>query len=199
MYDAMDLLVDMSQHMIALDEMHAHWTEQVSEEELTLTPTPTPTRTRTQTRTLALTLTQVSEEERTDAGGALVIRSGEERMAKSQSRRESAREPARHTPLHAARPPPAAPHAFRRAAAWHCTPLHAYCTACLAAPHIAPHMDPHMDPRMRATPYHSRRRHHIRFPPSPLPGVAHVGGAPREFSPLPGPSPQLSCTRWRGA
>jgi len=60
MYDAMDLLVDMSQHMIALDEMHAHWTE------------------------------QVSEEERTDAGGALVIRSGEERMAKSQSRRESA-------------------------------------------------------------------------------------------------------------
>ena len=110
MYDAMDLLVDMSQHMIALDEMHAHWTEQVSEEELTLTPTPTPTP--TQTRTLALTLTQVSEEERTDAGGALVIRSSEERMLKSQSRRESARAPSRHTPLHTARPTPAAPHAF---------------------------------------------------------------------------------------
>jgi len=82
MYDAMDLLVDMSQHMANLDEMHAHWSE------------------------------QVSEEERTDAGGALVIRSSEERMLKSQSRRESARAPSRHTPLHTARPTPAAPHAF---------------------------------------------------------------------------------------
>lgn len=60
MYDAMDLLVDMSQHMAQLDEMHAHWSA------------------------------QVSEEERTDAGGALVIRSSEERMLKSLSRRESA-------------------------------------------------------------------------------------------------------------
>ena len=106
-------------------------------------------------------------------------------MAKSQSRRESAREPARHTPLHAARPPPAAPHAFRRAAAWHCTPLHAYCTARLAAPHIAPHMDPHMDPRMRATPYHSRRRHHtLPSPAFPLPGVAaRWEGTPRVLTP----------------
>ena len=42
MYDAMDLLVDMSQHMAQLDEMHAHWSAQVSEDARTPSPPPSP-------------------------------------------------------------------------------------------------------------------------------------------------------------
>jgi len=104
MYVAMDLLVDMTQHMANLEEMHAHWSE------------------------------QVSEEERTDAGGALVIRSSEERMLKSQSLRESA--------------------------------LSVGTTLSFSSP-------------SECTPHNSERT--------------------REFSPLCGFSPQVSCTRWKGA
>ena len=118
MYDAMDLLVDMGQHLANLDEMHAHWSEQAAARPppphlpRPATPHALPPRVlraatlraagcnpacarRPPCALVPRTAEQVSEKERIHAGGALVIRSSEERMLKS--RRESAREPARRT------------------------------------------------------------------------------------------------------